>query len=111
MSRSTLVKYKGKTIADLGRTIKPGFLSARGENLTAEQLRTIVTEDEDDLKKYISKTIVALAAHHPTKDELEEIVMDLDSFIEDLAESFKEIGMARLLIDLSDEENVDIELN
>ena len=112
MSRSTLVKYKGETIVDLGRTVKPEFFYARGEKvpLPYETLSRMVVEQEDDAKSYIVKTIVALAAHHPTKEELEEIVMDMDAFVEDTAATFKEIGVARLLIDLSNEKDIDVEL-
>ena len=112
MSRSTLVKHRGETIANLGRTVNPDFFYARGENspLPYETLSRMVVEQEEDAKSYLVKTIVALAAHHPTKEELEEIVMDMDAFVEDTAATFKEIGMARLLIDLANEEEVDIEL-
>ena len=110
MSRSTLVKYKGETIADLKRTINPNFFCGRLENLTTEQLSLSVTENEEDLKRTLLKTIVALAAHHPTKKELDETLTYLDAFVDGLADSFEELGMATLLVILSEEDEISIEL-
>ena len=110
MSRSTLVKYKGKTIADLGRTINPSIFSARGENLPIATWRKILVDEELSVREQFTKTIVALAAHHPTKDEVEEIVEEIDHLVEDYVSMFSEIAVARIILDLSDNEDVDVEL-
>jgi hypothetical protein len=104
------VKYKGKTIADLGRTIDPQVFSARGEKLPIPVLREVLADEEQDFREHLIKTIVGLTAHHPTKEELEESLAYLDDFLEDVANTYKGLGIGRVLLDLADSDDVDIEL-
>lgn len=112
MSRSTLVKYKGKTIADLGRTINPHrlFGIAREGNFPIDDWLDKLVEEEGYLKEQLSKAIMVLAAHHPTKDEVEELVDDVDTLVEDYMMSFGELVMAQLLLRLAGNKDVDIEI-
>jgi len=101
MGKSTLVKHKNQTIVDLGRTVNNEILLAREENLI---------EAKESLREYLMKQMVAYAAYNPSKDELHEIINEVEDLIDYAIESSEELGVARILQQLANEKDIKIEL-
>lgn len=109
MSRSTIIKYKGKTIAVLGRTVDMTTFPLREKNV--DRLYDHLSEEKDELIKYLLKDLSAAIAHHPTKKEVSEWLSEVNDLIEYIIDKAEELGVSRTLINMMEEEDIDIEFN
>jgi len=107
MSRTTLIKYRGKTIAVLGKTVDMAIFSAREKNV--DLIHEDLNEDRDDLIKYLLSNISAMVAHHPTKEEVSEWLSEADDIIGYAIEKAEEIGASRVIANMMEEDEIDIE--
>jgi len=106
MSRITKINFRGKTIASLGRTVDMTSFPAREKNV--DILYKYLNEEREDLIRSLLSGFSAMAAHHPTKEEVEEWLHDIQVTVEYAVDTAEVIGVSRVLVNMMEEEDVDI---
>lgn len=107
MSRTTTIRHKGKVVSVLGRTVDMISFPLREKN--TEVLHEHLSEERHELIKFLLRDISAMIAHHPTKEEVDEWVHDVHALIEYAVDEAEEIGTSRVLVNMMEDEDIDIE--
>lgn len=107
MSRTTNIKFRGKTVVELGRTVDLSSFPAREKNI--DILHDHLNEERSNLIKQLLKEFSAMMAHHPTKEEVEEWLHEVDCAVEYAVETAETIGISRLLVEMMEDENIEID--